>query len=86
MKTGFASSTGDLNLYSDADLPYDMREVISRVHAEVVKILAQPQVRDGLLAQGADIVGNTPEQFADFLKQDYERWARVIQAAGVKPE
>ena len=37
-------------------------------------------------ALGANTVGDTSAQFADFLKQDYERWARVIQAAGVKPE
>jgi tripartite-type tricarboxylate transporter receptor subunit TctC len=35
---------------------------------------------------GANSVGSTPAEFATWLQQDYERWARVIKAAGVKPE
>jgi len=60
------------------------REVISRVHTEVVKILAQPQVRDQLLAQGADIVGNTPEQFAEWIRGEIKKWAEVIRVSGAK--
>jgi tripartite-type tricarboxylate transporter receptor subunit TctC len=60
------------------------REVISRVHGEVVKILAEPKVRDNLLAQGADIVGNTPEQFAEWIRGEIRKWAEVIRVSGAK--
>ena len=60
------------------------REVISRVHDDVVKILAEPQVRDKLLAQGADIVGNTPEQFTEWIRVEIKKWAEVIRVSGAK--
>jgi tripartite-type tricarboxylate transporter receptor subunit TctC len=60
------------------------REIISRVHMEVVKILAEPKVRDQLLAQGADIVGNTPEQFGEWIKVEIRKWAEVIRVSGAK--
>jgi tripartite-type tricarboxylate transporter receptor subunit TctC len=60
------------------------REVITRVHDDVVKILAEPQVRDKLLAQGADIVGNTPEQFAEWIRVEIRKWAEVIRVSGAK--
>jgi len=60
------------------------RDVISRVHAEVVKILAQPQVREQLTAQGADIVGNTPEQFAEWIRVEIKKWAEVIRVSDAK--
>jgi tripartite-type tricarboxylate transporter receptor subunit TctC len=59
-------------------------EVIARVHDEVVKILALPQVRDGLTAQGADIVGNTPEQFAAWIRTEIRKWAEVIRVSKAK--
>jgi tripartite-type tricarboxylate transporter receptor subunit TctC len=60
------------------------REVVSRVHAEVVRILAMPQVRDQLTQQGADIVGNTPEQFAQWIRVEIKKWAEVIRVSGAK--
>ncbi|HEX2826970.1 MAG TPA: tripartite tricarboxylate transporter substrate binding protein [Burkholderiales bacterium] len=62
------------------------RAIVNRLSEEQRKALAKPEVVSRLNGLGANIVGDTPEQFADFLKQDYERWARVIQTAGVKPE
>ena len=48
--------------------------------------LARPETRERMRALGADIVGSTPAEFARWLQQDYERWARVIKAAVVKGE
>ena len=41
-------------------------------------------VRDKLLAQGADIVGNTPEQFAEWIRVEIKKWAEVIRVSGAK--
>ena len=60
------------------------REIVLRVHDEVVRILRVPQVRDQLLAQGADIVGNTPEQFAEWIRVEIKKWAEVIRVSGAK--
>ena len=60
--------------------------IVNRLSEEQRKALAKPETVSRLNGLGANIVGDTPEQFAAFLKQDYERWARVIKAAGVKPE
>jgi len=60
------------------------REIVSRVHADVVRILRLPEVRDQLTAQGADIVGNTPEQFAAWIRVEVGKWAEVIRVSGAK--
>ncbi len=48
--------------------------------------LARPQTRERMRALGANSVGSTPTEFAAWLQQDYDRWERVIKAAGVKVE
>jgi tripartite-type tricarboxylate transporter receptor subunit TctC len=60
------------------------RDIVLRVNAEVVRILRVPQVRDQLTAQGADIVGNTPEQFAEWIRVEIRKWAEVIRVSGAK--
>jgi len=62
------------------------REVIQKLNAEVTKILAMPDVRERFLAQGVDPVGSTPEQFADHIRSQMAKWAKVVQDAGVKAE
>ena len=60
--------------------------IVNRLSEEHRKALARPETATRLNALGAVIIGDTPGEFQAFLKQDYERWARVIKAAGVKPE
>lgn len=58
--------------------------VIERLHSEFVKILRLPELRERLLTNGAETMGNSPAEFAAFLKAELERWARVIKQAGAK--
>jgi tripartite-type tricarboxylate transporter receptor subunit TctC len=60
------------------------REVITRLHAEITKALAAPDVRERLLNAGIDPWPNSPEQFAAFIRSETERYAKVIKSAGVK--
>ena len=60
--------------------------VIQRLHGDIVKTLKEPEVRKLFLNNGATPVGSTPEAFAAFLKADIEKWAKVVKAAGVKPD
>ncbi len=60
--------------------------IANALHDAMVKALAKPEVRLQLEKLGAVIVGDTPAEFAAFLKRDYDRWENVIKAAAIKPE
>lgn len=60
--------------------------VIRKLNQAIVKALAAPDLRENLVNQGAEVVGSSPEQFARFLREDLERWRKVITDAGVKAE
>jgi tripartite-type tricarboxylate transporter receptor subunit TctC len=60
--------------------------IVNRLSEEMRKSLARPETQARLKALGAITVGDTPAEFSTFLKKDYDRWARVIKAAGVKAE
>jgi tripartite-type tricarboxylate transporter receptor subunit TctC len=62
------------------------RPIIDRLHAEVAKALQQREVREKLSTDGAEAVGNTPEQFGAYIRAETDKWAKVVKAAGIKPE
>jgi tripartite-type tricarboxylate transporter receptor subunit TctC len=62
------------------------RPIIDRIHAEVVKILNAPDVREKLIAAGSDPVGSTPEQFLAFVKVELARWGKVIRENNIRAE
>jgi tripartite-type tricarboxylate transporter receptor subunit TctC len=59
---------------------------VDRLHAEIVKVLQRPDVREKLAAEGSDIVGSSPRAFAAFLQADIAKWAKVVREAGIKGE
>jgi tripartite-type tricarboxylate transporter receptor subunit TctC len=61
-------------------------EVVARLHAEAVRALAAPEVRERLVGMGATPVGNTPAEFAAFVKAESARWGEVVRRAGIKAE
>jgi tripartite-type tricarboxylate transporter receptor subunit TctC len=62
------------------------REIIARINSDVIKIVRSPELKERLTAEGSDPVGNTPDQYAVFLRNEIEKWAKVIKLAGVKAE
>jgi tripartite-type tricarboxylate transporter receptor subunit TctC len=62
------------------------REVIAKIHADTVKALAEPSVKQKLEAGGVVIKGLPPDQLAAFLAAELEKWGRVIKAANIRPE
>jgi len=62
------------------------RPIIDKLHAEIVRALKSPDLRDYLVNGGAEPVGNTPEQYTAFVQNEIAKWAKVIQAAGIKGE
>ena len=62
------------------------RAIVDRLNSEIVRALNSPDLRERLKSQGADPVGNTPEQYTAFIQDEIAKWAKVIQAAGIKGE
>jgi len=62
------------------------RRIVMALHSEIVKALVTPEVRKAADAQGLEVVGNTPEQFAAYVQAEIGKWAKVIKTAGVKVE
>ena len=62
------------------------REIVTRLHAEIVAALKQPDVQKRFFDLGTDIIGNNPEEFAAQIRDGREKWAKVAKDAGIKPE
>ncbi len=62
------------------------RAVIARLHAEIVKAMNIPEIREKLIVQGTDPVGSTPEEFGAFMKAETIKWARVVKEANIRPD
>ena len=61
-------------------------EIVQRLHAETVKALALPDVKERLAANALQPVGNTPQQFAEVIRADIDRWTKLAREIGIKPE
>jgi tripartite-type tricarboxylate transporter receptor subunit TctC len=59
------------------------RDIVTRLNTETVKVLRLPEIRERLIANGAEPVGNTPEEFGAFMKSEAAKWARVIKEANI---
>ena len=53
--------------------------LISRLHADMTQVLQLPDVRERLMAVGADLVGSTPDYLADFIKTELAKWHRLVK-------
>ena len=62
------------------------RPIVQRIYSEVAKIARDPKMKARLAGQGLELVGNTPEEFDAFIRAETAKWAKVLKAAGVKPE
>jgi len=62
------------------------KEVIARLHKEIVAILNQPEVRERFARDGADVVAGSPEEFGAYIRSEAVKWAKVVKAAAIKPE
>ena len=60
------------------------RDIVERLHAEFVKALADPAVRETMLKLGAEPVGNTPAEFAAYIQSEARKYAEVIKASGAR--
>ncbi len=60
--------------------------IVNRLNTEINKALASPDLKDRLVTAGIQPLGNTPEQFASFIRSETTRFAKVVKDAGIKPQ
>ena len=70
-------------MFAPAKLP---KAVLAKINAEVARGLNAPDVKPVFDRDGADVVGNKPEEFAVILKSEIDKWSKVAKAAGIKLE
>ncbi len=74
-------ATAWFGLMGPAGLP---KPIVDKIHAEATKVLAQPDVRKKLEGLGLQLVGNTPAEFLQVVKDELPMWGKVIKDAGIK--
>jgi tripartite-type tricarboxylate transporter receptor subunit TctC len=62
------------------------RDILMRLNMEIVRALKLPEVRQLMLAQGAEPVSESPEQFAALIKSDIAKWGDVVRKSGAKAD
>ena len=58
--------------------------MIDTLNAALVGVLKRPDIQERMTAQGAEVIGSTPQQFASFMKADLVKWAKVVKASGAR--
>ncbi|MBI3938346.1 MAG: tripartite tricarboxylate transporter substrate binding protein [Betaproteobacteria bacterium] len=58
--------------------------VIDRIHAEFVKALRVPEIREKIMGLGAEIVANSPREFSDFISREMQKWGKVAKAGNIR--
>ena len=59
------------------------RSSVTKLNAEIARILNLPEIKDRLTSQGAILVGNTPEEFTAFLRSEMATATKIVKAAGM---
>jgi len=62
------------------------REIALKLQSEVARILKDPAMREKFIQQGADPIGNTPDEFAKYMKDETVKWAKVVKISGAQAD
>jgi tripartite-type tricarboxylate transporter receptor subunit TctC len=61
------------------------QEIIARLHRETVAIVSAPDMKKSLAGDGSEVIANSPDEFAAFIKLELAKWAKVVKATGIEP-
>ena len=61
-------------------------DIVQKLHAEMVRIMALPDVKERALKGGNEILANTPDQFIADMTQEIEFWSKVIKAKNIRED
>lgn len=76
-------ATGWNGVFAPARTP---RAIVTKLNADILKVLTMPDVRERLLAMGSTPVGGTPEEFSAFVKQEIARWGKVVRDGNIRAD
>jgi tripartite-type tricarboxylate transporter receptor subunit TctC len=62
------------------------REVVAKLNDAMVRTLRSPDIRERMSQIGFDVVAGTPEEFGRFMQEEVDRWTKVVQRGGIKPD
>jgi tripartite-type tricarboxylate transporter receptor subunit TctC len=62
------------------------KEIIARLHAETIKVMALSDVKERLFNAGFEVVTSSPEQFAAFTRSEIQKWGKLVKATGLKAD
>ncbi len=62
------------------------RSIVDKLNREIVRIVYMPDMKDQLIVQGFDPVGDTPDEFARYLRAEVAKWAKVVKVTGLRAE
>ena len=84
-EAGFPGAGGSawFGLFAPANTP---RDIVMKLHAEIVKALATPEIRQIFEPAGLELVGSTPEQFAALLRSDIDKFVKIAREANIRAE
>jgi hypothetical protein len=62
------------------------KEVVARLNTQIAKVLAMPDIRERMVAMGTEPVSNSPEEFAQFIKSESQKWSKIIHDKNIRIE
>ncbi|MGZ5080214.1 MAG: Bug family tripartite tricarboxylate transporter substrate binding protein [Usitatibacter sp.] len=62
------------------------RPIVNRLHSELVRVLSMPDIKNPIVDSGSEVGGNTPDEFAAYIRADRAKWKAAIEAAGIAPQ
>ncbi len=62
------------------------RPIVNRLHDDIVRVLAMPEVKERLNSVGFELVGSSPDEFAAYIKSEIPKWAKIVKISGAKAD
>ena len=62
------------------------KPLVDRLHAEVARVLKTAEMKEKMFGLGTEVVGNTPEQFAQYIRDETAKWSKIVKDAGIRLE